>query len=587
MRRFRPYFRYLRPHRGILALGIFCGVLSGVATGAGLPLMINTIFPVIFSASPVPLSHWQLFLVALWLPAVFVVRGVAGYFNTYLIQLVGTRVLESIRLDFFRKLQVLPLSFFQKNATGDLLSRGLADANQLQFTLTTAANEIVKSPAALLGAIVFVAYKAYHVQGMVLVLVVLAVVPLCVLPIRYVGKKLIRRAGQIQAELGAVTDRMNENLSATKEVRAFGLEERETGRFAIVSRALVRAQMKFFKYEKALTPLIEIISAVGISFTLLYSYKVHLDQTTFVTLITAIYACYDPIKKLGSLNNEWKRGLGALDRLEEVLNAPIVITEAPDARPLPRARGDLAFEDVSYSYLPGEPVLHHVTVRIPVGTVCALVGPSGAGKSTFANLLPRFFDPIAGRVTLDGHDLRSLRLADLRQNIAIVSQDPVLFNDTVFNNLLLASPNATREQVIGAARDAFAHEFISGFPLGYDTIVGERGARLSGGQKQRLALARAFLRNAPILILDEATSALDSQSEAAIQSALKKLIIGKTVVIIAHRFSTIRDASFILVFDQGRIIAEGDHPSLYDRNPLYRSLYDRQHGAGEPAAIQD
>jgi subfamily B ATP-binding cassette protein MsbA len=577
MRRFRPYFRYLRPHRGLLALGIFCGVLSGVASGFGLPYMTIKVFPVMFSSSGEPLSYWELFLIALWLPAVFVVRGVAGYFNTYIIQLVGTRVLENIRLDFFRKLQVLPLSFFQKNSTGDLLSRGLADANQLQFTLTTAANEIVKSPATLLGAIGFVAYRAYHVQGMALVLVALAVVPVCVLPIRYVGKKLIRRAGRIQAELGAVTDRMSENLSATKEVRAFNLEEREIGRFATASRALIGAQMKFFKYEKVLTPLIEIISAFGISFTLLYSYKVHLDQTTFLSLIAAIFTCYDPIKKLGSLNNEWKRGLGALDRLEEVLNAPVVITDAPNARPLPRAEGHLAFEDVSYSYLPGEPVLHHVSAQVPVGTVCALVGPSGAGKSTFANLVPRFYDPGSGRVTLDGHDLRSLRLADLRQNIAIVSQDPVLFNDTVYNNLLLASPSATRELVLGAARDAFAHDFISAFPLGYETIVGERGARLSGGQKQRLALARAFLRNAPILILDEATSALDSQSEQMIQEALRKLVVGKTVIIIAHRFSTIRDASLILVFDQGEIVAQGNHASLYAGNALYKSLYDRQH----------
>jgi ATP-binding cassette, subfamily B, bacterial MsbA len=583
MRRFRPYFRYLRPHRGLLALGILCGVLSGLATGAGLPLMTNTVFPVIFSLKPAPLSHWQLLLIGLWLPAVFLVRGAAGYLNTYIIQLVGTRVLEGLRLDFFRKLQILPLSFFQKNSTGDLLSRGLADANQLQVTLTTAANEIVKSPATLIGAIVFVAIKAFQVQGVTLVLVALAVVPACVLPIRYIGKKLIRRAGQIQAELGAVTDRMSENLSATKEVRAFGLEAREIGRFTLVSRALIRAQMKFVKYEKALAPLIEIISAVGISITLLYAYRVHLDQTTFVTLLTAIYACYDPIKKLGSLNNEWKRGLGALDRLEEVLNAPLVITDAPDARPLPRAVGNLAFENVSFAYLANEPVLQHLSVSIPVGTVCALVGPSGAGKSTFANLVPRFFDPVSGRVTLDGHDLRSLRLADLRQNIAIVSQDPVLFNDTVYNNLLLARPDATGEMVHAAARDAFAHDFIGAFPNGYDTIVGERGARLSGGQKQRLAVARAFLRNAPILILDEATSALDSESEAAIQAALKKLVVGKTVLIIAHRFSTIRNASLILVFDRGEIVASGHHTALYSANPLYRSLYDRQQGSGGPA----
>ena len=506
-------------------------------------------------------------------------RGVATYLNTYFIQLVGTRVLEAIRLDFFRKLQILPLSFFQKNSTGDLISRGLSDANQLQVTLTTVANEIIKSPASLLGSIGFVAYTAYTEQGVALVLVTLAVVPLSVLPIRYIGKKLIKRAGRIQAELGGVTDIFSENLSATKEVRAFGLEARETTRFSRASQTLIRAQMKFMKYEKALTPLIEIISSAGIAFTLLYAYKVQLAQDTFITLITALYASYEPIKKLGSLNNELKRGIGALDRLEAVLQAPVAIVDAPAALPLPRATGELVFENVGFSYAASEPVLRDVSVRLPAGTVCALVGPSGAGKSTFANLVPRFFDPVAGRVTLDGHDLRQLRLADLRRAIAIVSQDPVLFNDTIFNNLLIARPEATVAEVETAARAAFAHEFINGFPDGYATVVGERGARLSGGQKQRLALARAFLRNAPILILDEATSALDSESEAAIQLALKQLVVSKTVLIIAHRFSTIRDATKILVFDQGQIVADGTHAELHVGNALYRSLYDRQQGA--------
>ena len=529
IRRFRPYFRYLRPQRGLLVVAILCGVIAGVASGAGLPLMVKKVFPVIFAMDAAPLATWQLIAVALWIPAVFLVRGVATYLNTYFIQLVGTRVLEALRVDFFRKLQVLPLSFFQKNSTGDLLSRGLADANQLQVTLTTVANEIVRSPASLIGSIAFIAWTAYQEQGAALVLVTLAVVPLSVLPIRYIGKKLIKRARQIQAELGGVTGIFSENLSATKEVRAFNLEEREVARFTRASQTLIRAQMKFMKYEKALTPLIEIISAAGISFTLLYAYRVHLDRDTFLTLITALYASYEPIKKLGSLNNEMKRGLGALDRLEEVLHAPVAIVDAPDARALPRARGDLAFEGVRFSYAGGEPVLRGIHQRIPAGTVCALVGPSGAGKSTFANLVPRFFDPVAGRVTLDGHDLRLLRLADLRRNIAIVSQDPVLFNDTIFQNLLIAHPTATRADIEAAAQAAFAHDFIRAFPEGYETVVGERGARLSGGQKQRLALARAFLRNAPILILDEATSALDSDSEAAIQLALKKLVLGKTV----------------------------------------------------------
>jgi subfamily B ATP-binding cassette protein MsbA len=578
--RFRPYLSYLRPQRGLLAGAILCGILAGLASGAGLPYMVQRVFPVIFAKDAAPLTPWELTLVTLWIPAVFVVRGAATYLNTYLIQLAGTRVLEAIRLDFFRRLQVLPLSFFQKNSTGDLLSRGLADANQLQVTLTTVANEIIRSPASLIGSVGFVAWTAYHEQGVAFVLVTLAVVPLSVLPIRYVGKKLIRRAGQIQAELGGVTSILSENLGAIREVRAFNLEERETARFARASQTLIRAQMKFVKYEKALTPLIEIVSAAGIAFTLLYAYKVHLAQEIFITLITALYASYEPIKKLGSLNNELKRGLGALDRLEAVLQAPVSIVDAPGARPLARARGTLAFEEVSFGYQAGETVLNRVSAVIPAGTVCALVGPSGAGKSTFAHLVPRFFDPLAGRVTLDGADLRDLRLADLRRNIAVVSQDPVLFNDTILQNLLIARPGASRAEVEAAARAAHADAFIAGFPAGYDTVVGERGARLSGGQKQRLALARAFLRDAPVLILDEATSALDSDSEAAIQAALHKLVTGKTVLIIAHRFSTIRDASLILVFSEGRIVGTGTHDQLYGQNALYRSLYDRQQGTG-------
>ena len=489
-------------------------------------------------------------------------------------------MLEALRLDFFRKLQVLPLSFFQRNSTGDLLSRGLADANQLQNTLTTVANELVKSPASLIGSICYIAWVAYHEQGVALVLVTLAVVPLTVLPIRYIGKKLIKRAGQIQAELGSVTDIFSENLSATREVRAFGLEQRETSRFGRASQTLIRAQMKFMKYEKALTPLIEIISATGISFTLLYAYHVHLDKDTFLALITAIYASYEPIKKLGSLNNEMKRGFGALVRLEEVLQAPVTITDPAVPVAVGRLRGDLAFSAVTFTYGGEVAALRDVSVNLPAGTVCALVGPSGAGKSTFANLVPRFYDATAGSVAIDGIDIRSMRLADLRGNIALVSQDPVLFNDTILQNLLIARPDASRAEVEAAARDAHAHEFITTFPQGYETVVGERGGRLSGGQKQRLAIARAFLRNAPLLILDEATSALDSESEAAVQDALRKLVVGKTVLIIAHRFSTIRDATHILVFEGGRIVAQGDHATLYAGNALYRSLYVRQQGTG-------
>ncbi len=581
MKRFRPYLKYLRTVRAPLYGALVCGLIYGAANGAGLPLMIKKVFPQIFGPGVAPLTTLQLFVVALWLPAVFLVRGVAGYLNSYLIQLCGVRVLEALRLEYFDKLQRLPLSFLQRQSTGDLISRGLADTNQLQYTLTTVANEILKQPTTLIGSLSVLIWLAFAEQGVALVLVCLAIIPLCVLPIRYVGKKLIKRAGQVQSQLGSVTDRFSENLSAAREVRAFGLEEREMRRFATISRALVTFQMKVVKYAQALTPAIEIISAVGISITLVYAYRVKVPLESFLAIVTALYASYEPIKKLGALNNELKRGSVALERLEVVLKEPVTITDPAQPATVGRLRGDLAFADVTFAY--GQngdvPALRGVTIAIPAGTVCALVGPSGAGKSTFAHLVPRFYDVGAGAVTIDGIDVRAMRLADLRRNIALVSQEPVLFNDTVYNNLLLGRPDASRDAVMAAAIDAHADEFIRALPQAYATIVGERGALLSGGQKQRLAIARAFLRNAPLLILDEATSALDSQSEQMVQEALRQLVVGKTVIIIAHRFSTIRDASLILVFDRGEIVARGTHASLYADNALYKSLYDRQHGA--------
>jgi len=578
LRRIRPYLRFLRPVRVHLAGAILFGLLYAAATGLGIPTLTNYVFPRIFTNGGERMAWGDVLLVAAYIPFIFLVRAVAGYLNGILIQFAGTRVLEGLRLDYFRKLQVLPLSFVQNRQAGDLISRGLADTTQLQFVLTQLANDGIKQPGTLLFALGFLGFKAAEAEGVALMLVCLAVVPLVVLPVRYIGRKVTRRAQELQAQLGAVTALLSENLSAAREVRAYGLEGHETSRFEALTRRLFTSQMKITKYAQALSPAIEVIAAFGAAGTLLYAFSAGVSKDDFLGVVTALFLAYEPIKKLGALNNELSRAVASLDRLEVVLLAPVEIADPAQPATIPggRLRGGVQFDAVSFAYVPGQPVLREVTVDIPPGTVCALVGPSGAGKSTFANLVPRFFEASSGAVRIDGIDVRDLRIADLRGHIAVVSQDPVLFNDSIRNNLLLGRPSATEAEVIAAAKDAFAHDFIVAEPEGYATTVGERGGRLSGGQRQRLALARAFLRNAPILILDEATSALDSESEAAVQQALQKLMVGKTVFIIAHRFSTIRAASVILVFEEGRIVARGSHAELHASCALYRSLYDRQ-----------
>jgi subfamily B ATP-binding cassette protein MsbA len=584
MNRFRPYLRHLRPVRGHLILAFVCLAIFAVTTGFGLPWLIPTVFGPIFQGELNPatglferhLSFWEVTRWTMLVPLIFIVRGVAGFGGSYLFQLIGTRVLEAIRLDYFRKLQVLPLSYLQGQRAGDLTARGLADTQQVQSALTMAASEGVKHPLTLVAALGAVVYFALQAEGVVLALVTLALVPVCVFPVRHAARKVLRRAQQAQAAMGSISAQIAENLGAAREVRAFGLEERAVGRFAATSHALLTAQLKVAKYVQLIGPAVEIISSFGIALTLVYAYRSGIDIKLLGGVLVALYQCYEPVKRLGLLKSELERGRAALERLEPVLNEPVGLADPDVPANVTRLRGDLDFGGVSFAYKTDTLVLRDISIRIPAGTVCALVGRTGAGKTTFANLVPRFYDATAGTVKVDGHDVRDLRLADLRRNLALVSQETVLFHDSILNNILLGRPQATRAEAEQAARNSHAHGFIMAFPQGYDTVVGERGASLSGGQRQRIALARAFLRDAPILILDEATSALDSESEAAVQAALKQLMAGRTVLIIAHRFSTIRDASLILVFDQGRIVAVGPHAQLYAANSLYKSLYDQQ-----------
>jgi len=575
LKRFAPHLRHLRDVKWHFVAALLCAAVYGVASGFGVPYMMRFVFPKVFAEGAAELTRMQILGYALWLPAIFLVRGLSGYLNHYLINFCGFRVLEGVRTDYFAKLQRLPLAFFHKHATGDLISRGLADTNQLQMTLTNSANEAFKQPVIFVSAIGALIYLSYQNENVMFMLLCVISIPIAVVPIRVVGQNLLRRARQVQSSMGSVTERFSENLGALKEVRAFGLEKREETRFRDTIRSLFHVQLKVVKYAAALSPAIEFLAAFGVSAAFVYAYHVQLPWEVFFAMCGALYFSYDPIKKVGFVMNELKKGAAALDRLEAILNEPETITDAPDAADAGRLRGDVEFRDVTFAY--GEaPVLHAASIAIPAGTVCALVGPSGAGKSTFANLVPRFYDATEGAVMVDGRDVRSLTVASLRRNIALVSQDPVLFNDTIRSNIRLGRPGATDAEVEQASINAFVDDFARAQPQGYDTLVGERGALLSGGQKQRLALARAFLRDAPILILDEATSALDTESERMVQEALRKLMRGRTTLIIAHRFSTIRDAGMILVFDQGRIVGSGSHEEVYASNPLYRRLYDQQ-----------
>ena len=328
-------------------------------------------------------------------------------------------------------------------------------------------------------------------------------------------------------------------------------------------------------------PVIELITGLAITGAIYAAWRTQLNLRVdeVMALFLALHMCYQPIKKIGAINNTLKKGVAPLDRTEEALHAPITVDEKPDAISLPQpVRGQLHFSNVSFQYNTDKdhPVLRGIDCTLEPGKTYALVGPSGAGKSTFINLVMRFYDPTSGSVLLDGHDLRDLKLKDLRHQIALVPQDPVLFNDTIMANILLSRPSATEDEVFLAAQQANAREFIENEPDGFETLVGDRGTRLSGGQKQRIAIARAFLRNSPLLILDEASSALDSESESLVQAELGTLMEGKTVLMIAHRFATLKLADEILVFDEGRISARGNHASLMDSSPIYRKLYEKQ-----------
>jgi len=592
--RYKLYLPYLKGSRSLLFLSLLAAIVFAAANAFGLPFLMGKVLPAVFgdeATRAAPLLTWprwlgggpaftlpkgyeMVFAVA-FLPAVMLVRGLGEFFATYLLNLAGLRVIEAVRRDVFAKLQQLHLGFFGRLSIGDLLSRLIADANSVRLVLVDVSNDLIVQPLTLVFSLGYVVFVCLSHDGGYWFLACLLVVPASVLLVRGVAVRIQRRTRQGMESASDLNSIAVENLQSAREVRAYGLQEREAKRFNHASQEGLRIQGKLVRYEKALSPLVELTAAVGIAAAIGVGAANGFSLPELLSLIVAFYFAYGPIKRLGNVSSRLSMAAPGLVRLEEIILAKVEVDDAPDARPLARIRGDLEMSGVTFCY-GADPVLVDVTLKIAAGQSVALVGPSGAGKSTFVNLVPRFFDPQQGSILIDGHDLRRVRQADLRANIALVSQEPVLFNESILENIRLGRPAATDADVREAARLAGALEFIEAQPEGFLTKVGERGGRLSGGQRQRVSIARAFLKDAPILILDEATSALDTDTERSIQQSLALLMKGRTTLIVAHRFSTIRDVNRVLVFDGGRIVADGTRESVYASSELFRRLWDNQ-----------
>ena len=587
MKKFLPYYRHLLEVKGAFAGGVLAGLVYAVASGAGLPLMVNVVFPILFNEPASGSSEWylswltarmgelsreQLLLyTCMWIPAMFALRGAAAFANSYLINFAGTRVIERIRTDLFLKLQTLPLAFFKRNTSGDLLARVMSDTQMLRQVVAQASSDLIKQPATLISALCLVFYLSFKNEKFFIAVIALMTVPACVMLIRTAGKKLAHRARALQKRGGNLSASLSESLQSALEIRAYNLQEPQAKAFRSRIREILRLTMKVVKYKQMISPSIEVVAATGFAAALYFGVSAGMTLSEFMTLGMALYMSYEPIKKLGTIHALFQHGGASVDRIEHILNAEDTLANPANPKPLPQPFSRISFDGVTFAY--NEiPVLHDVTVEIPAGQVIALVGPSGAGKTTFAHLVPRFYDPQEGAVKIDGIPVREFLKHDLRHVIAVVPQNPSLFLGTLEENIRVGKADATHPEIEAAAKKAFAHDFIMSMPDGYATPVGERGDLLSGGQRQRIAIARAFLKDAPILILDEATSALDTESEAAVQQALAELVKGRTTLIIAHRFSTIRIADRILVFKDGRIVSDGSHEELRDLDPTYQAM---------------
>lgn len=588
---------YLRPYRGTMAIALVAMVLLALATGA-YPAMLDLLTSMLFPDAASGPSNLERALedltrglgflglsfdrpaVALWLKGaiipLFVVvvlaKVVAQAVRFYAMGYLGTRVIHDLRGHLYQSLLAQDASYFDDQATGFLVSRVMNDVAQVERAATYALPILIGDALKVvtLSAVCLFQYPE-------LSLVSLIVTPLAIFPIVRFGKFLKRYAKRAQEGLGLLTHRITETVGGIRVVHAYGREGYELERFLADSRAYMAVNMKSVLVRAVQTPAMELIGVLALLLTLGYAFdKVESGEiraAEVVAFLLALVLLYEPLKAIGRLNGILMPGVASAERVFQVIDRPPLIIDGPGARPFSGVPEQVHFQGVCFRYREDrDPVLEGFELVLPRGQVVALVGPSGGGKSTVAAMLPRLYDPTHGRITVDGVDLKDLTLESWRAQIAMVAQETYLFDDTIMANIAYGRPGATQAEIEAAAQKAYAHDFIQKLPSGYATRVGERGVQLSGGQRQRLAIARAFLRDAPILILDEATSALDVESEREVQAALDALLQDRTALVIAHRLSTIRRATEIVVLERGKIVERGTHQSLLERNGLYARL---------------
>ena len=568
-------FAYARNYKVALIVTVVSMILL-VGVRLLIPCIIKLMIAAVTAQGAGPEVLDRLLLLAVVALALYLVRGVLQFLRSYVAHIAGWGVVADARKHIYEHVQRLSLRFYEDKQTGQLMSRVVNDSDLFEKLIAHAIPEIMVNVLSLIG----VSAVLFSLNWQLALLSILPI-PLVVMSLRLYAKYVRPAFRERQTELGNLNAMLNDNFSGIREIKAFNREANETHRVASSIDRYRRSLLAALRLMATFQPFVEFASSLGVIVIIYFGGRLVLQQALPVADLVAFFLylelLYQPVHHLSDAWEQIQESLAGADRVADLLNEEPEVASHPGAIDLPgRAAGALAFNDVAFSYAAGVPVLERINLTIPAHSVTALVGPSGVGKSTLVSLIPRFYDVSGGAITLDGHDIRDLTLASLRRQISVVLQDVFLFHGTVRENILFGRPDATEEELIAAAKLANAHEFVSELPKGYDTLIGERGVKLSGGQKQRIAIARAVLKDAPILILDEATSSVDTGTEVVIQQALERLMVGRTTIIIAHRLSTIRNADTIVVLDGNGIAEMGTHDQLVARGGLYKRLLDAQ-----------